>query len=68
MTKGHFTGKGHFIILRGITPDKKILIADPKSREHSLESWEPQIIIDELSTSEYAGAPLWKLSTNKFQK
>jgi hypothetical protein len=62
MGPGHFTQGGHFILLRGITLDGKVLVADPSSRERSLTAWDPQVILDELSSSTSAGAPLWTLS------
>jgi len=62
MGKGHFTDGGHFILLRGLTPDGDILVADPNSLERSLEAWDPQLILDELSSARDSGAPLWVLS------
>ena len=62
MTKGHFTSGGHFILLRGATLDGGILVADSNSRDRSLAVWDPQVILDELSKSRTAGAPLWLLS------
>jgi hypothetical protein len=62
MSKGHFTNGGHFILLRGVTLDGSILVADSNSRERSLTEWDPQIILDELSKSRNNGAPLWLLS------
>lgn len=62
MGPGHFTKSGHFILLRGVTLEGKILVADPNSRENSLTPWDPQTILDELSTSTSSGAPLWLLS------
>ena len=62
MKAGHFTSGGHFILLRGITVEGKILVADPNSRARSLAAWDAQTIIDELSDSRSAGAPLWFLS------
>lgn len=62
VTKGHFTSGGHFILLRGATLDGKVLIADPNSQERSLTTWDPQLILDELSPSRNNGAPLWLLS------
>lgn len=62
MTRGHFTQGGHFILLRGITLDGNILVADPNSTERSLAVWDPQLILDELSSSSNDGAPLWFLS------
>lgn len=62
MTKGHFTSGGHFILLRGTTLDGRILVADPASEDRSLTPWDPQLILDELSSSRSDGAPLWLLS------
>lgn len=63
MGKGHFTNGGHFIVLRGVTLEGKVLVADPNSRERSLAGWDPQLILDELSPSRSNGAPLWRFST-----
>ena len=62
MGPGHFTNGGHFILLRAMTLDGEILVADPNSTERSLTSWDPQLILDELSHSTSNGAPLWVLS------
>ena len=59
MGPGHFTDSGHFIILRGVTDDLKILVADPNSLDNSLLPWDGQLIIDELLHSSKDGAPLW---------
>lgn len=62
MRSGHFTKYGHFILLRGITPEGKILVADPNSIPNSLAAWDVQLILDELAGSNSSGAPLWALS------
>lgn len=62
MGPGHFTGSGHFILLRGLTLTGQVLVADPASRERSLTPWELSLILDELSASTAHGAPLWALS------
>lgn len=62
MTTGHFTNGGHFILLRGVTLDGSILVADPASRERSLTPWDLNLILDELSQTRANGAPLWLLS------
>ena len=59
---GHFTDGGHFILLRGVTLSGDVLVADPNSLERSLELWDPQIVLDELSSARDNGAPLWVLS------
>ncbi len=33
MGKGTFTSSGHFIVLRGITEQGNVLIADPKNKK-----------------------------------
>ncbi len=63
MGAGHFTKSGHFILLHGATLDGRVLVADPNSRENSLTAWDPQIILDELSSSTDSGAPLWLITT-----
>lgn len=62
MGPGHFTKGGHFILLRGVTLSGSILVADPNSLDRSLMEWDPQLILDELSSSTSDGAPLWVLS------
>ncbi len=62
MGPGHFTGRGHFILLHGVTLTGGILVADPNSRDNSLAVWEPQLLVDELSKSRHDGAPLWLLT------
>lgn len=61
MGRGHFTDGGHFILLRGTTLTGEILVADPNSLERSLEIWDPQLILDELSSARDNGAPLWAI-------
>lgn len=62
MTKGHFTEGGHFIILRGVTPEGQVLVADPASRDRSLTTWDLDLIISELSPSRNDGSPFWLIS------
>lgn len=64
MGPGHFTNGGHFIILRGVTQDGSILVADPASQERSLTTWELDLLLDELSTRRHNGGPLWTVSPN----
>lgn len=62
MGPGRFTQGGHFILLHSLTPDGKILAADPNSRINSLIPWDPELILDELSPKRGSGAPLWLLT------
>lgn len=59
MSKGHFTSSGHFIVLRGVTSDEKILVADPSSYQRSEKEWDFSIILNEASKSAGAGGPFW---------
>lgn len=61
MGRGHFTDGGHFILVRGSTLTGDVLVADPNSLERSLQLWDPQLILDELSSARDNGAPLWAL-------
>lgn len=66
MGPGHFTSRGHFILLRGSALDGSILVADPASSERSLITWDLDLILDELSAARDSGAPLWLLSQDAF--
>jgi len=64
MTKGHFTSSGHFIVLRGVTADGKILVADPISVKRSNKEWDLKIVTSEASRKVgSAGGPFWVLSS-----
>lgn len=62
MAKGHFTSNGHFIVLRGITEDGKVLVADPASYKRSGQEWDMSIILNEARGDAAAGGPFWSLS------
>lgn len=61
MGKGHFTDGGHFIVLRGVTSEGDILVADPNSRENSLQTWDAQLVLNELATGR-ANNTLWRIT------
>lgn len=61
---GHFTNSGHFILLRGVTLDGSILVADPASQERSLIAWDLSLILEELSPNRDSGGPLWVISSS----
>lgn len=61
MAKGHFTKGGHFIVLRGVTEDGKILVADPASLDRSNQEWNLSIILDEARKGAGAGGPFWAI-------
>jgi len=57
MGPGHFTTSGHFIVLRGVTADGKILVADPYSENYSKKEWDFNIILNEARKNAGAGGP-----------
>ncbi len=67
MGPGHFTNGGHFIVLHGTTLDGSVLVADPANRDRSLTTWDPELILEELSASRSNGGPLWAISANPLQ-
>ena len=62
MSKGHFTKSGHFIVLRGITPEGKVLVADPASLKRSNQEWDLSLILNEAKKRVGAGGPFWAIS------
>ncbi len=62
---GHFTSSGHFIVLHGVTLGGEVLVADPNSRENSLATWDPQLILDEAAASDGNGVRLWLISVKR---
>ena len=61
MNKGHFTRGGHFIVLRGVTSEGKILVADPASYGRSEQEWDLSIIMDESNKAAGSGGPYWAI-------
>jgi hypothetical protein len=61
LSKGHFTSCGHFIVLRGVTGEGKILVADPASHKRSQQEWNLSLIIDEARKGAAAGGPFWAI-------
>lgn len=61
MGPGHFTNGGHFIVLRGLTLDGSVLVADPASPDRSLIPWDLDLILGELSPNRSSGGPLWAI-------
>jgi len=59
MGRGHFTSSGHFIVLRGVTADGKILVADPASLRRSEREWDFSLILDEARRGAGAGGAFW---------
>ncbi|WP_342415482.1 C39 family peptidase [Paenibacillus sp. FSL R10-2782] len=62
MSKGHFTSSGHFLVLRGVTAEGEILVADSASRKRSGQTWDFSIILSEARQNAAAGGPFWIIS------
>lgn len=60
--RGHFSGGGHFILIRGITKEGKLLIADPGSLPRSQALWDADLVLNDLSKTAGSGGPLWIVS------
>lgn len=59
MGPGHFTTGGHFIVLRGVTAEGKLLVADPVSYNKSQQEWDAEIVFNEASRNNAANGPFW---------
>lgn len=62
MAKGHFTKGGHFIVLRGITENGDVLVADPGSLSRSNQEWPLRLIINEARRGSGGNGPFWVYS------
>ena len=62
MGPGTFTNSGHFMVLRGVTVDGKVLIADPISYNRSQRAWDLALIMKEAKRTASAGGPFWIVS------
>ncbi len=58
MKPGDFTTSGHFIVLRGISEDGKILINDPNSIKNSEKEWDFDIVFKQIKA-------IWAYSYDK---
>ena len=53
-TTREFTKKGHFIVLRGLTEDGKILVNDPndgETKKHYAKAYDPDFIVNECKAN-----------------
>ena len=55
MNPGDFTTRGHFIVLRGISDDGRIIVADPASELRSNQTWDISVFLQQ-------GAQMWSFS------
>lgn len=62
MGPGHFTDGGHFLVLRGLTEDGKIMVNDSGSYSRTQKTWDIPTIMSESSTLDGPnGCPFWIL-------
>lgn len=59
MGEGHFTRGSHFIVLRGITGEGKILVSDPASYGRSTQEWDLEVIVGEAAKAATSGGSFW---------
>lgn len=58
MKPGDFTTTGHFIVLRDVTEDGKLLLNDPNNIAHSQKEWDFEKVFGQIKA-------LWSYSYNK---
>lgn len=59
MGKGTFTSSGHFIVLRGITEDGQVLVADPKEEQNNQKLFPLGLILEEAKGGADSLGPFW---------
>ncbi|NDO45730.1 C39 family peptidase [Clostridium sp. MD294] len=59
MGKGTFTSSGHFIVLKGITEQGNVLVADPKSKKNTRKTFPLGLILSEAKGSADSLGPFW---------
>jgi hypothetical protein len=55
---GTFTSGGHYIVLKGLTSDGRVIVADPASRPRSDKAYNMSVFLNE-------GKGMWSISTDK---
>ena len=50
MGAGTFTKSGHYILLRGLTEDGRVLVNDPNSEKRSYQAYDISLIVKEAKT------------------
>jgi hypothetical protein len=63
MGPGHFTDSGHYLVITSENDDGTWNVADTKSLENTMQSFEPEDILSELHNARDAGAPLWEVAS-----
>ena len=60
MGKGTFTSSGHFIVLRGITENGNVWVADPKNKKNNQKTFSLGLLLSEAKAS--TEGPFWIIS------
>ena len=55
---GTFTKGGHYIVLKGLTSDGKVIVSDPASRQRTDKAYDMGVFLNE-------GKGMWSISTDK---
>ena len=55
---GHFTSGGHYIVLRGLTDDGRVIVADPNSETRSNQVWDINVFLNE-------GRQMWAFDSDR---
>lgn len=61
---GHFTQKGHFLIITSVYDSSHVWVADPARPENNRIIWKTETILAELKNSAEAGGPLWEIDVS----
>lgn len=62
MGPGAFTTSGHYIVLRGVTSDGGVLVADPYTYGFCQREWDIGLILRQAKHGCAAGGPFWIVS------
>lgn len=58
MAPGHFTNGGHYIVLRGLTNDGQVIVADPASEKRTNQTWDINVFLNE-------GKGMWAFDSDR---
>lgn len=71
VSSGYFTSGGHFIVLRGLTEDGKVLVNDPndsETKKHYSEAYTAEFIVKECSVSSSYVKHMWVFQKKQKEK
>lgn len=62
MGPGYFTDSGHYLIITAHNEDGTFSVADAKSLDNTLRTYNGNFLIENLHSARDSGAPLWEIS------